>query len=152
MLTSPVYGSASSYARSSTMASMDSSIWLIIAAVLAVVGGFVLYFTFLSKRNEGKFTGFLGWMYEFLNFKKMTIEGILKVTYLIVALYITLGSFAFIGTSFLAFLSMLVFGNLTARIIYEFSLILLVICRNTTEINNKLGTENKKETKKDDKK
>lgn len=129
----------SSYARSASTASTGNFVWLIIAAVLAVVGGLVLYFTFLSKKNEGKFTGFLGWMYEFLNFKKMTLEAILKVTYLMLAIYITLGSFASIGTSFLAFLLTLVLGNLILRIVYEFSLILLVICRNTTDINNKLN-------------
>ena len=34
----------------------SSAIWTIIAAILAVIGGIVLYFTFLSKKNEGKFT------------------------------------------------------------------------------------------------
>ena len=129
----------SSYARSASTASSGNFVWLIIAAVLAVVGGLVLYFTFLSKKNEGKFTGFLGWMYEFLNFKKMTLEAILKVTYLMLAIYITLASFATIGSSFLGFLLTLVLGNLVLRIVYEFSLILLVICRNTTDINNKLN-------------
>ena len=33
----------------------------------------------------------------------------------------------------------LVIGNLITRIIYEFLLILLVICRNTSEMNSKLG-------------
>ena len=117
----------------------DSVVWLIISIVLAIVGGLALYFTFLGKKNEGKFTGFLGWMYEFLNFKKLTIEAILKVTYLILAIYITLSSFAYIGESFLAFLATLILGNLVLRIIYEFVLVTLIICRNTTEINNKLN-------------
>ena len=43
----------------------SSAVWIIISAVLAIVGGIVLYFTFLSKKNEGKFTGFLGWVYDF---------------------------------------------------------------------------------------
>ena len=75
-------------------------IWIVISAILAVIGGIVLYFTFLSKKNEGKFTGFLGWMYDFLTFKKMMIENLLKILYLIAALFITLGSFALISTSF----------------------------------------------------
>ena len=40
-----------------------------------------------------------------------------------------------VGAFFLA----LILGNLVLRIIYEFSLIMLVICRNTIEINNKLN-------------
>lgn len=140
----------SNYGMSSTLATTkvaSSAIWTIIAAILAVVGGIVLYFTFLSKKNEGKFTGFLGWMYDFLTFKKMMIENLLKILYLIAALFITLGSFALISTSFLAFLMMLIFGNVAARVVYELLLVTLVICRNTTDINKKLSQ--KEEPKKD---
>ena len=69
----------------------------------------------------------------------MWLESILKVTYLILAIYITLQSFGLIGTSFLLFILMLVLGNIILRIVYEMSLILLTICKNTTEINSKLG-------------
>lgn len=125
-------------------------IWIVISAILAVIGGIVLYFTFLSKKNEGKFTGFLGWMYDFLTFKKMMIENLLKILYLIAALFITLGSFALISTSFIAFLMTLVFGNIAARVVYELFLVTLVICRNTTDINKKLG--NAEPAKKEDNK
>lgn len=132
--------STSLYARNaSSMNSFESSaVWIIISMVLAVVGGIVLYFTFLKKDNEGKYTGFWGWMYDFLTFKKLTIESVLKILYLICALFITLSSFAMISASFLAFLVYLVIGNLVARIAYELILVRLIICRNTTEINKKL--------------
>ena len=131
---------SSSYARSaSTMNSVASSaIWIIVSLVLAIVGGIVLYFTFLKKDNEGKYTGFLGWMYDFLTFKKLTIENVLKILYLICAIFVTLSSCATISTSFIAFLLYLVVGNLIVRIAYELILVRLIICRNTTEINKKL--------------
>ena len=131
---------ASSYARSaSTMNSVASSaIWIIVSLVLAIVGGIVLYFTFLKKDNEGKYTGFLGWMYDFLTFKKLTIENVLKILYLICDIFVTLSSFDTISTSFIAFLLYLVVGNLVVRIAYELILVRLIICRNTTEINKKL--------------
>lgn len=97
-----------------------------------------MYFTFLKKDNEGKYTGFLGWMYDFLTFKKLTIENVLKILYLICAIFVTLSSFATISTSFIAFLLYLVVGNLIVRIAYELILVRLIICRNTTEINKKL--------------
>lgn len=125
-----------------------SGIWTIVSVILAIIGGIVLYFTFLSKKNEGKFTGFLGWMYDFLTFKKMMIENLLKILYLIATIFITLGSFALISTSFIAFLMTLVFGNIAARVGYELFLVTLVICRNTTDINKKLG--NKEVTKKEE--
>lgn len=125
--------------------SAEAGIWTVISAVVAVIGGLVLYFTFLKKKNDGKFTGFLGWMYDFLTFKKMMIEEILRVCYLITAIFITLGSFAVISVSFLGFIGTLILGNILARMVYEFSLVLLIICRNTTSINAKLNKFEKRE-------
>lgn len=113
-------------------------IWMIIAAVLAVIGGFVVYFLFLTPKNENKFKGFAKWLYEFLSFKKMFAEVMLRIAYLITAIYITLSSFALITESFLAFILMLTLGNVLARVAYEYLLLFLVICKNTTEINKKL--------------
>ncbi len=123
------------YGTTSTLNSaVGSSVWLIVSLVLAVVGGILVYFLFLAKKNEGKFTGFVAWLYDFLSFKKMFLEALLKITYLIFAIYVTLSSFALIGSNFLGFLATLIIGNLVVRVIYEFSLILLIICRNTTEL------------------
>ena len=120
-------------------AGAELGVWGIISAVIAVIGGFVLYFTFLSKNNEGKFEGWKGWMYDFLTFKKMVIENILKVVYLILAIFITLSSLGVISESFLGFLAYLIIGNLVLRVVYELSLVILIICKNTTEMNKKLG-------------
>ena len=68
----------------------------------------------------------------------MLIETILKITYIFIALLITLGSFALIGTSFIAFILTLIFGNILARVIYEASLIVIMIWKNTTEIKKNL--------------
>lgn len=125
-------------------------IWMIISIVLAIIGGIALYFTVFGKANENKFTGFMKWLYDFVTFKKMILESLLRVLYIIVAIYITLSSFALISTSFVGFLAMLVLGNLIARITFEFSLVLLTICKNTTEINSKMKSEvkpKKEETK-----
>ena len=129
---------SSSYARSaSTMNSVASSaIWIIVSLVLAIVAA--LTWGDLKEDNEGKYTGFLGWMYDFLTFKKLTIENVLKILYLICAIFVTLSSFATISTSFIVFLVYLVAGNLVVRIAYELILVRLIICRNTTEINKKL--------------
>ena len=88
----------------------------------------------------------MGWLYDFLSFRKMFIEALLKITYLISAIFVTLSAFAVIS-NFLAFLLYLVVGNLVVRVAYEFSLILLVICRNTTDINKKLKGDKKDEEK-----
>ena len=130
--------SSKAYTTSTLNNAIGSSVWIIVSLVLAIIGGILVYFLFLNKKNEGKFTGFLGWLYDFLSFKKMFLEVLLKITYLMFAIYITLSSFALIGTNFLAFLATLILGNIIVRVIYEFSLILLVICRNTSDISKNM--------------
>ena len=51
-----------------------SAVWLIIACVLSIIGGLVIYFTFMKNSNRGKFKGFAKWLYEFLHFRKITVE------------------------------------------------------------------------------
>lgn len=123
------------YAPSYT-ASGASAVWLIIAFVLSIIGGLVIYFTFMKEKNRGRFTGFAKWLYEFLHFRKITLEVVVKVTYVIFALMVTLGSFAVIGQNFVAFLLILIFGNLFLRISYEFAMLTIGIWRNTKDISD----------------
>ena len=116
----------------------SSSVWIIISLVVAIIGGICLYFTVFSVKNEGKYQGFMSKLYDYVKFKKMYITVILKVSYLVLAIYLTLVSFTAISTSFLAFLLILIFGNLILRLIYEFSLVLLSIQENVSEINKKM--------------
>lgn len=120
-------------------------VWTIISAIVAVIGGIVLYFTFLKSKNEGRFKGFLGWMYDFLTFRKMMLEALLRICYLILVIFITLAGFA--AGNLLVCLLTIILGNLAVRIVYEFALIMLVICRNTSEISKKLNGKEVKEEK-----
>lgn len=114
-----------------------SSVWTIVSFVLALVGCFVIYFLFVNKKEEIKDKK-LAWVKSFLSFDKMLIETILKITYLFLALFITLASFSLIGENFVSFLIVLIGGNLLVRVIYEASLILIMIWKNTTDIKKKL--------------
>ncbi len=119
----------------------------VICLILAVFGGLFLFFWFLPRKNENKFKGFLGWLYKFLNFRTLLAESILRLIYIIIACFVSLYSFGFlfftsggsIGGKLLAFLGILILGNALVRLIYEFFMIFLVICKNTSEINIKLG-------------
>lgn len=127
----------------------QAGIWFIISVVVAIIGGIFIYFMLLTKDNEKKCTGFMKTLFDFATFKKLILEDILKILYIIVAIYITLSSLALISSSFVLFLVQLVFGNIIARIVFEFSLLMLTICKNTTEINDKL--KQSKSVKKEDK-
>lgn len=128
------YGNTPNY---NVSLSNGSSVWIIISAVLAVVGALVLYFIWLrpDKKENNKF---LAWLKDFLNFKKILLEAILKITYAMLAIFISLSSFALISENFVAFLMVLVFGNVVIRIVYEFSLMLMMIWHNTNDINKKM--------------
>jgi len=117
---------------------LGTLIWTIISAVIAVAGTVCVFVLFLNKKNQGKFKGFAGWLYDFLDFKKLVIEYVLKATYICLAIFTTLYSFALIGSSFITFLLTLIVGNLLLRIIYECSILFITICSNVSEINKKM--------------
>lgn len=126
---------SSSKSGAYSIAPTSNNSWMMWVALIAAV---LIFIFFLAKKNEGKFTGFLGWLYEFLSFDKMIAEGLIKITYVFLAIWITLDSFTFIGVSFPIFLLTLVGGNVIIRVLYELSVVILKICRNTAEINKKL--------------
>ena len=125
---------------SAATAGVGVMVWLIIALIAAIVGCFLVYFMFVKKDDKLK-NSKLEWLRSFLRFDKMLIEPILKIAYIFAAIFITLGSFAFLAAGFGGFLICLltiVFGNLIARIIYEGMLIRIMIWKNTNEIKEKV--------------
>ena len=135
-----MYSTYGNYGLNDLMSSSSTSfgVWAIVSLVLAIVGAILGYFMFVKpeKKYPNKF---VNWLRSFLNFNEMLIEPILKVTYMFIAIFITLGSFELIGSSFVGFLLTLIFGNLIMRVIYEASMMMVSIWKNTKEINNKLS-------------
>lgn len=132
-----MYGLNSYYTPTVTTGYAGSVVWTIVSVLLAIIGGFLVYFLFTNKKEKLN-NKFLIWLKDFLNFKNLLLEVILKITYAIFAIFITLTSFNVISTSFVGFLLYLVLGNVFLRIIYESSLMIIMIWKNTTEINKKM--------------
>lgn len=122
-------------------------VWTIVSLVLAIVGAIVGYILFIKpeKKLDNKY---LAWAKDFFNFKKMLIEDLLKIFYAFIAIYITLSSFALIGVNFFGFLLYLIVGNLVARVSFEASLILIMIWKNTSDINKKMPAKAKEKESK----
>ena len=116
-------------------------IWLGIAAILALIGGILAYYLFV-KPDKKQNSPFLERLREFLRFNSMFIEGLLKVFYIIGAIFTTLSAFAWVslggGLGIISFLSQITIGNVVLRIVYEAMLIKIMIWKNTTEINKKM--------------
>lgn len=128
-LDSDSYGS--SY---STMQGMG--IWGIIALVLAIVGGILVFFLFTNAKTDPK-NKFAKWLKDFLAFKVMWIEGILKVVYYAATIFVMLYSFSFLalgGVGFLMFLIFLVAMPIIIRIFYEATMMFIMIWHNTKDI------------------
>ena len=117
-------------------------IGMALSIILALAGGIILHFTFLSPKNEGKYTGFVGWLYDFLNFKKLMLESLLRILYLIVTVYFICAGFSLLFSSFLGGITFMVVGLVLTRIGYEFILLTILLYRNTADINKKLGNVN----------
>ena len=134
------YNYTTSSASNGLEMAAGAMIWIGIAAILALIGGIVAYYLFVKPKKTWD-NKFLAWLKEFLRFNNMWIEGLLKVFYIIGAIFITLSAFAWFsagGLGVLMFFMQLVFGNLLLRVIYEAALMKVMIWRNTTDINKKL--------------
>ncbi len=113
--------------------------FLVIAILAAVILSIVLYFTFLNKKNEGKYKGFTGKIYNFFNFNKFYAEEILKLVYIISAAVLTVVSIVGIfSTAFLASLLILILGNIALRVTYELIMMFIILCRKTVSVDKKL--------------
>ena len=91
-----------------------------VAILVAMILAVVFYFTFLDKKNEGKFKGFAAKVYNFFNFNKFYVEDVLRLIYVIsVALLLVVSLAVIFSASFIGGLLLLVLGNVALRIGYE---------------------------------
>ena len=127
--------------------SIIAGIFSVLFTVAAIVGGIILYCTVFSKANDGKYTGFMAKLYDFVNFKKFSIEPLLKVTYIILTVYVTLDAFlSFRGGVWSGLSNLLlkvVVYNAVIRIAYELAMLLVKGLKRLNEINAKLDGEAK---------
>ncbi|MBQ3263992.1 hypothetical protein IJH06_02690 [Candidatus Saccharibacteria bacterium] len=126
-----MFRSTSTYTTGSSSA--DAGIWLIIAAIIALIGGILVHFLFVKSKKEPT-NKFLIWLKDFLAFKIMWIETLLKIIYYIATIYVVLASFSMISVSFLSFLLMLILAPIGIRLLYEALMMGIMIWRNTQDI------------------
>ena len=116
--------------------STGATIWVIIALILSIIGGILLYFLFVKAKDDPK-GKFAKWLKDFLSFKIMWIEPILKVVYYIGTIFTILFSFTFLaagGYGILPFFMCLILGPVVLRLAYEGTMMFIMIWRNTKDI------------------
>ena len=107
-----------------------AAMWTVVSLILAIIGGVLVYFLFIKGKDLNLSAG-LTKLRDLLDFKIMLIEPILKILYLVITIFVILISFNFITTNFLSFLLTLLLGAVIVRIIYDASLMLVMIWKNT---------------------
>lgn len=128
---------SSSSSSSSAMNTAEGiGVWGIVALILSIVGAILVYFLFVKSKTEPK-GKFVKWLKDFLSFKVMWIETILKVTYYFATIFVILFSFSYLalgGFGVLMFFLSLILGPIVVRLIYEASIMFVMIWRNTRDI------------------
>lgn len=118
-------------------------IFLLILALGAAIAAFIL----IVPENKGRqLTGFMRVLHDILNFKQLLLEKILKFCYIFLTVYGVLDglfrSFEMFewdaGTGLLLMLTSLTLVPLLIRVIFEMSMMLILLVKNVIDINKKL--------------
>ena len=113
----------------------------IIALIIAIIGGLVVYFIF-AKKDRHDYSGKLLQLHDFLNFRKFYLESFLKVLYIITTIFIAIMSIVMLfsmgnfGRGLLSFLGTLIIGEVANRLLYEGMLLLLRAVRYLREMRD----------------
>jgi hypothetical protein len=119
------------------------AIFLLILALGAAIAAFIL----IVPENKGRqLTGFMRVLHDILNFKQLLMEKILKFCYIFFTVYAVLAglfsSFEMFewdaGTGLLTMLASLTLVPLLIRVIFEMSMMVILLVKNVIDINKKL--------------
>ena len=132
MYNTTVY-STPTYSTGEILAGADLGVWGIISLILAIIGGILVYFLFVQAKQTPK-NKFLAWLKDFLAFKAMWLEPIMKIMYYVATIFIVLASFSLITYSFVTFIVTLILGPVLIRVAYELIMMFIMIWRNTRDI------------------
>ena len=104
--------------------------WMIVGTVAAIAAGILVFFLFTNKKDAVK--GFAAKIKDFLSFKDMYIESLLKMFYVGSTVYIIFSAIATaVLGDILSFFIQLCLGPVIIRLVYEFVMVIVKIWRNT---------------------
>lgn len=119
---------------------MDTGLVVGVAAVLAVILGVVLYFTVFSKKNEDRYTGWKGKLYNFMTLNRFYAEDLLKFLYVIAVCIVTVTGIAIVVLgSFISGIIILIGGNVALRLSFEFMMMFIMMCRKTVSMDRNVS-------------
>lgn len=128
---------------------------LILSIIIALIGTIIAFVLIVPDKRRNNLNGFFKFVHDLFNFKFLVIEKILQATYIFLTIFMIIfgffNIFTFIdvysyrggtATQWLGhygFIIMLL-GPIAIRIVYELFMMFVLLVKNVTQINNKLGT------------
>lgn len=109
-----------------------------IGVIVAIILACVVYFTFMKKSNEGKFTGVKGLIYNYLTFNKFYLEDVVKFLHVLCAALITVVGLVMLFVNFITGIVLVIVGNVSLRISYELLMMFIILCKKSAAIDKKL--------------
>lgn len=126
----------------------------IISALVSLVCSILVWVLVMPEKKRPTLNAFFTFVSDVFNFKSLLIEKILKFTYLLLTLFaILFGFLAFVvsiddGRAALIGLLVMILGPIVLRLVYELSMMAVLLVKNVIEINNKMtlpSNDNKEE-------
>ena len=126
----------------------------IISALVSLVCSILVWTLVMPEKKRPTLNAFFTFVSDVFNFRSLLIEKILKFTYLLLTLFaILFGFLAFVvsindGRAALIGLLVMILGPIALRLIYELSMMAVLLVKNVIEINNKMSlssNDNKEE-------
>ena len=119
---------------------------LIIVGVISLILA-ILSVIFITPRSRAPYLGSFGqWLHRILNFDSLLIEKILKFIYILLTVFAVLfglfmlfAAIEYGGEMVLAGLGLMLLGPIALRLLFESMMMMVILVRNTVEINNKMG-------------
>ena len=124
----------------------SATIVFIISALVSLVCSILVWALVMPEKKRPTLNAFFTFVSDVFNFRSLLIEKILKFTYLLLTLFAILFGFcAFVvsisindGRAALIGLLVMILGPIALRLIYELSMMAVLLVKNVIEINNKM--------------
>lgn len=121
----------------------------IISVLVSLVCSILVWVLVMPEKRRPTLNAFFTFVSDVFNFRSLLIEKILKFTYLFFTLFaILFGFLAFVvslddGRAALIGLLVMILGPIVLRLIYELSMMAVLLVKNVIEINNKMSLSSK---------
>lgn len=134
----------------------DPTMVVVISVLVALVLTILLWILVIPEKRRPKLGKFFAFLADLFNFKSLLIEKILKFTYVLLTLFAIVFGFCMLfivsyGESMALYgVLIMILGPIALRLVYELSMMGVLLVNNVIEINRKMSVEQKAEQKEEE--